>query len=149
MEINQILVSLAKKIQKTNTRIDTIADYVVDEGIDYTGKFYYRKWNSGFAEAWTAAIETASSYTIDISYGSDYFCTISNQNMPKLTSSSALFTSVGYMNLKTVGAYGILNCSLTSVSTTSYSFYLSNSDQADSSHQLSISIMAYITGRWD
>ena len=52
------------------TKLDGIADYIVEQGWDNTHLWYYRKWNSGRAEAWFSNLYNTA---ISSAWGSVYY----------------------------------------------------------------------------
>jgi len=88
-------------------------DYIVEQGTDING-WYYRKWNSGIAEAWKEEVKNA---VVNSTWGNLY-------TSPTLSSSfpAGLFTSVPCVSIYVTGSYSafLTNSSTTSKDTITY-----------------------------
>ena len=77
------------EINEKLSKVDTIADYIVEQGT--SGIWTYRKWNSGIAECWASDITSSDSGSAE---GSVYWSRSNTYNFP-----SGLFISAPTVNI--------------------------------------------------
>ena len=118
-------------------------DWVVEQGIA-SDIWIYRKWNSGYIEAWRngplsyGSLATSSQWQ----YGY-YYSSVITMGMPKIND-VALFTSVKYGQCSTVSGTGLLYCAIKTLANDKIEFYLANSK----SETVTVSVTAYVFGTW-
>lgn len=118
-------------------------DWIVEEGIA-SDIWIYRKWNSGYIEAWRngpldyGSLATTSQW----SYGF-YYPSVITMGMPKIND-VALFQTVKYGQCSTVSSTGLLYCAIKTLAADKIEFYLANSK----SETVTVGVTAYVFGTW-
>ena len=118
-------------------------DYIVEEGIA-DGIWVYRKWNSGYIEAWRNGPLDYGSLATTNTWGNGYFySSVITMGMPKINN-VPIFTTVQYGQCTTVSSTGLLWCAVKTLATDKIEFYLANTK----SETVTLSVTALVKGRW-